>query len=71
MKCNVTVKAIANATGWSAQYGHKYRPLLCWALTDDGLVGLVLGAGNDARNAEMELEDGQVFTGYMHRSGNT
>ena len=68
MKCNVTVKSIASAAGWAAQYGHSHRPLLCWALTDDGLVGLILGAGEDARNAETETIEGSKFNGYVNRS---
>jgi hypothetical protein len=68
MKCNVTVKAITSAQDWFAEYGHNHRPLLCWALTDDGIVGLVLGAGQDARNAEHELDNGQAWTGYVRRA---
>jgi hypothetical protein len=66
VKCNVTVRTITSANGWFAQYGRKFQPLLCWALTDDGIVGLILGPGGDARNAEDELVDGSKFTSYQY-----
>lgn len=66
MKLNITMRSIAGAEGWFARYGHNRRPLLCWALTDDGLVGLIPAAGGDASNAEMETVEGQQFTTYEH-----
>jgi hypothetical protein len=66
MKLNFATRSIAGAEGWFARYGRNRRPLLCWAVTDDGLAGLILGAGGDARNAEMETVDGQQFTDYEH-----
>ncbi len=68
MKLNITTRSIASAEGWGARYGNTRRALLCWALTEDGLVGLIQGAGGDARNAEQELVDGQQFTDYVHSS---
>ena len=66
MKCNVTVKAIASAEGWLALYGSRdYVRLVCWALTDDGIVGLILGPGGDVRNAEGEVRGGANFDSYQ------
>lgn len=66
MKLNVTTRSIAGAEGWFARHGHNRRPLLCWALTDDGVIGLIVGAAGDACNAEQETVDGQQFTDYEH-----
>lgn len=68
MKLNITSRSIASAEGWGARYGNTRRALLCCALTDDGLVGLIQGAGGDARDAERETVDGQQFTDYVHAS---
>jgi hypothetical protein len=68
MKLNITTRSIASAEGWFARYGQTKRALLVWALTDDGLVGLIQGAGGDARNAEKETVDGQQLTDYVHIS---
>jgi hypothetical protein len=66
LKVNITTRAIASADGWVARFGDHPVPLVCWALTDDGLVGLIQGAGGDARNAERESIDGRSFTDYRH-----
>ena len=66
MKLTTTTRSIGGAEGWFARYGHNRRPLLCWALNDEGLVGLIVGAAGDASNAEREIVEGQHFTDYEH-----
>ncbi len=66
VKLNITTRSIAGAEGWFARYGHNRRPLLCWAVNDEGLAGLIVGVGGDARNAERETVEGQHFTEYEH-----
>ncbi len=65
MNLNVQAQAIAGADGWVAEFRDGPRPVLCWALVGDQLVGVVTTDPTGMLTQSTPVGSAEGLSGFM------